>query len=258
MRMKHKRVIVTGAGSGIGAACAELLASEGASVVLVGRSEGKLAAVAAQITATGGAASIFTADLQHADTVDGLFDKILQASPRIDGLINCAAVGSSWSQTSPGSMNDIASTPIDRYHEIMRLNLDSTVYMCRLAVAQMQRQGSGSIVNLSSVYGIQAPATHHTYSLTKAAIVQLTRLMAVSYAKDGIRVNCIVPGYIDTPMNDGVGDIFADERLAASLMPMMRPGAPQEVAHACLYLLSDEASYTTGVILPVDGGWCAK
>ncbi|MET0659138.1 MAG: SDR family oxidoreductase [Steroidobacteraceae bacterium] len=102
-----------------------------------------------------------------------------------------------------------------------------------------------------------ATCAHHAYALTKAAITHLTKSMAVAYARDGIRVNCIIPGFIDPPMNDGAGDIFANSELAATLIPITRAGSAMEVAYACLYPLSDESSYTTGVALPVDGGWCA-
>ncbi|MET0986289.1 MAG: SDR family oxidoreductase [Steroidobacteraceae bacterium] len=258
MRVPGKTILITGAGSGIGAAAAELLAVEGATVILVGRTESKLQAVKKVIESKGGAAACFATDLQHADNVQRLFDTVLQTHPRLDGVINSAAVGTSWEKDSPGSMNDIATTPIDKYHEIVRLNLDSTVFVCRLAVQQMQTQRYGSIINFSSVYGAVGAPTHHTYALTKAAITHLTRSMAVAYARDGIRVNCIIPGFIDTPMNDGAAEtLFANRELAATLMPITRPGSAMEVAYACLYLVSDESSYTTGVALPVDGGWCA-
>ena len=257
-RLKGKVAAITGAGSGIGEAAAVLCAEEGAKVVLIGRTQSKLDAVATRIRQAGGEALVCAADLQWPDAVDRVFDELLAAYGRIDVLSNSAGVGSNWSEVSPGSMNDIASTPIDKYHEIMRLNLDSVVFMCRRAVQKMQQQKSGSIVNISSIYGIVGPATHHTYAMTKAAIAHLTKGMAVAYARDGIRVNCIVPGFIATPMNASVMGIFDNPEYAASLIPITRPGTPLELAQACLHLASDESSYTTGVILPVDGGWSAK
>lgn len=258
MRMNDKRIIVTGAASGIGAATAQLLAAEGASVVLVDRNHDAVQTVASDLRERGENATAFAADLQYANNVDDLFAQIVAQSNAVDGLVNCAGVGTSWAEKSPGSMNDIATTPVDKYHEIMRINLDSTVFMCRLAIPLMKENGAGAIVNFSSVYGVNAPPTHHTYAMTKAAISHLTRSMAVAYASDGVRVNAIVPGFIDTPMNACVGDIFSDPRIAHNLMPMRRAGTPTEVALACLYLLSSDSSYVTGVILPVDGGQCAK
>ncbi|MFA5630141.1 MAG: SDR family oxidoreductase [Porticoccaceae bacterium] len=257
-RVDGKVIAITGAGSGIGEATALLCAAEGAKVFLIGRTLAKLEKVVEQIRHQGGEAAVCAGDLQCADTVERVFDQLLSTYGRVDGLINSAGVGSSWSEVSPGSMNDIATTPIDKYQEVMRINLDSVVFMCRRAVQEMRKQGAGSIVNISSIYGIVGPPTHHTYAMTKAAIAHLSRSMAVGYARDGIRVNCIVPGFIATPMNENVMGIFDDPEYAASLMPIARPGTPLELAQACLYLVSDESSYTTGVVLPVDGGWSAK
>jgi meso-butanediol dehydrogenase/(S,S)-butanediol dehydrogenase/diacetyl reductase len=257
-RVEGKVIAITGAGSGIGEGAALLCAAEGAKVFLIGRTLSKLEHVAARIREQGGEAEVAAGDLQWAEVVDQVFDQLLATYGRVDALINCAGVGSNWSDVSPGSMNDIATTPLDKYHEVMRINLDSVVFMCRRAVQKMREQGKGSIVNISSIYGIVGAPTHHTYAMTKAAIAHLTRGMAVGYARDGIRVNCVVPGFIATPMNDSVMGIFDNPEYAASLMPIARPGTPLELAQACLYLASDESSYTTGVILPVDGGWSAK
>lgn len=256
-RVDGKVVVITGAGSGIGEAAALLCAREGAKLFLIGRTASKLEGVCSQIQSLGGQASYFAGDLQNPDMVDKAFRKLSTTYEGIDALVNSAAVGSSWEDISPGSMNDIATTPLEKYREIMQLNLDSTYFMCRRAVQLMQPKGAGAIVNISSIYGAFGAPTHHTYGITKAAIMQLTKSMAVAYGPQGIRVNCIIPGFITTPMNASVMHVLEDETYMSTI-PLRRPGKAGEVATACLYLISDESSYITGALLPVDGGRLAN
>jgi NAD(P)-dependent dehydrogenase (short-subunit alcohol dehydrogenase family) len=257
-RMSGKNVLITGGGSGIGKASALLFAREGARVFLSGRTEAKLAAVADMIRASGGEADFAAGDLSLAPIVDQIFDAALATMGRVDCVINSAGVGYNWNAVSPGSMNEIADTPIDKYHEVVAINMDSTFFMCRRAIQHMRENKSGNIVNISSIYGIVGTRDCHTYSAVKAGIAHLTKSIAVRYAEDGIRANCIAPGFTETPMTESVMYMFDDKESVAAIIPAARPGTPEEIAHGCLYLASDESSYTTGVLLPIDGGWSAK
>jgi meso-butanediol dehydrogenase / (S,S)-butanediol dehydrogenase / diacetyl reductase len=249
--------VITGAGSGIGRATAHCFSRAGYDVLLVGRTPGKLDTVSGEINAAGRPATVVAADLSQAAEIDRVFAQVAEKGDRLDVLVNCAAVGSSWADVSPGSMNEIGDTPVDKYHEILAINLDSTVLMCRRAIQLMQRDKRGAIINISSIYGIVGSPQHHSYGITKAGIIHLTRSMAVRYGRDGVRINCIVPGYIDTPMNEGVTGFFDEGAPGSWLVPIRRPGESDEIAEACLFLASPAASYITGVVLPVDGGWSA-
>ena len=177
---------------------------------------------------------------------------------QVDCVVNAAGIGYSWNEVSPGSMNDIATTPVDKYHEVVAINQDSVFFMCRRAVQHMRENKSGNIVNIASVYGLVGVNDCHTYSAVKAAIAHLTKSIAVRYAGNCIRANCVAPGFTATPMTENVMDIFEDKKSIAAVIPAARPGTPEEIALGCLYLASDESSYTTGVVLPIDGGWTAK
>lgn len=257
-RMSGKTALITGGGSGIGEACALLFAQEGARVFLSGRTESKLQAVADQVKKDGGEADYMAGDLVDADVVDRVFDAAVETMGRVDCLVNSAAVGYNWNDVSPGSMADIADTPIDKYREVMGLNLDSTYFMTRRAVQHMRTNKSGSIVNISSVYGIVGAIDAHTYAITKAAVQHLTKCIAYRYASEGVRCNCIAPGFTATPMTENVMSWFDDKEAAAALIPMARPGTPTEIAQGCLFFASDESSYATGAMLPIDGGWTSK
>ena len=183
----------------------------------------------------------------------------LEAYGRIDILVHAAGVGWSWGQDqSPGSMQDIANTSPEHWAEVMAINLDSCFYMCRGVIPIMQKQGGGSIVNVASISGFQGMTTAHTYCAGKGAMINLTRAMSATYAMDGIRSNCVCPGYTDTPMISPVMNLFDDKAVADVLTPMQRAGTPEEMAYGCLYLASDEASYCNGVVLPIDGGTTAR
>lgn len=122
----------------------------------------------------------------------------------------------------------------------------------------MKSQGGGAIVNVASISGLQGLAGAHTYTASKGAVINLTRSLCVAYAGDGIRANCVAPGFIDTPMVAAVINLFDDPAMAERLSPMKRPGTAEEMAYGCLYLGSDEASYCNGTVLVIDGGTTAR
>lgn len=257
-RVEGKIALITGAGSGIGQACMELFASEGATVVGVGRTLSRLEQTLDSVVAAGGNGMVVAGDLSEEADVDRVVAATIAAYGRIDILVHAAGVGWSWGEVSPGSMDDVVNTLPEKWHEVIKINLDACFLVCRAVLPHMIAQGKGSIVNISSMGGFTGMGTAHTYTAAKAGIINLTRSMCVSYAKDGVRANCIAPGYVDTPMIASVVNIFDDPVTADQLSPMRRPGTPREMAYGCLYLGSDEGSYCNGSVLVIDGGTTAR
>jgi NAD(P)-dependent dehydrogenase (short-subunit alcohol dehydrogenase family) len=258
-RLQGKVAIITGAGSGVGRACMTAFSAEGAYVLGVGRTKKTLEETLALVSKTGGTGTSITADLSEEASAQRVFEAAMRAYGRVDILINSAGVGYSWNASSPDSMNDLANTSADKWHEIMSINLDSCFFMCRQAVRQFRIQRSaGSIVNVASISGMLGLAAAHTYTAAKGAMINLTRSMCVAYAAEGIRSNCIAPGFIATPMVASVLNLFDDPEVAERITPMKRPGTAEEMAQGCLYLASEEASYCNGTVLVIDGGTSAR
>jgi NAD(P)-dependent dehydrogenase (short-subunit alcohol dehydrogenase family) len=257
-RVKNKVALITGAGTGVGRACMKLFASEGAKVVGVSRTQSNLDESLAQAKGAGGDGAVVAADLATGAGAEKAFNAALASFGRVDILVNSAGVGYSWLAQSPGSMGPIDDTTYDKWTEVMTINLDSIYHMCRLAIPQMKKQGGGSIVNVTSISGLQGLPVAHTYTAAKGAAINLTRSLAITYCGDNIRTNCIAPGFIKTPMVESVLSLFDDAAMADRLCPMKRPGTAEEMAYACLYLASDEASYCQGTVLVVDGGTTAR
>lgn len=257
-RMTDKVTIITGAGTGIGRACMELFAAEGAKVIGCGRRENMLQESLDLVSENHGEGHIVAADLSNLEDAQNVISKTMSIYGRIDCLVHAASVGWSWSHTSEDSMNDIANTPPEKWHEVIGINLNACYYMCHGVLQHMLEAGQGSIVNVASISGMVGMQSAHTYCSAKGGVINLTRAMANSYGKLGVRANCVCPGYTDTPMIADVMNIFDDETLADNLTPMSRAGTPLEMAYGCLYLASDEAGYCNGVILPIDGGTVAR
>jgi NAD(P)-dependent dehydrogenase (short-subunit alcohol dehydrogenase family) len=256
-RLKGKIALITGAGTGVGRACMKLFAAEGAKVVGVSRTKANLDETLAQVKAAGGEGQVVAADLSKPEGAETAVAETLKFG-RIDILVNSAGVGYSWLEKSPGSMGPVDDTTPEKWAEVMAINLDSLFHMCHLAIPQMKKQGGGSIVNVTSISGIQGLPVAHTYTAAKGAAINLTRSLGITYCGDNIRVNCIAPGFIDTPMVASVLGLFDDPNMADRLTPMKRPGTPEEMAYGCLYLASDEASYCQGAVLVIDGGTTAR
>jgi 2-keto-3-deoxy-L-fuconate dehydrogenase len=250
MRLEGRTAIVTGAGSGIGRASAVLFAKEGAFVALVDRDRAGLQETLAEIEGFTGEASLHVGDVGEADFAKATVGDAMARRGRLDVLM--AAAGFSCGGTV------LTTDPAD-WDAVFRTNVGGTWLWSRAAVPEMQRQGSGSIITLASQLAIAGGRGNSAYIAAKGAIISLTRTMALDFATDGIRVNAIAPGAIDTPMLRRSFARHADSEpvreASRNRHAMKRFGTADEVAETALHLASDASSFTTGTVMVVDGGW---
>ncbi|GLY37640.1 2,5-dichloro-2,5-cyclohexadiene-1,4-diol dehydrogenase [Amycolatopsis sp. NBRC 101858] len=242
-----KVVLVVGASSGIGAEAARVFAADGASVMLVARHEEPLAKLAAELSDYDVAYT--TGDVSSASDVDEFVSATVSRFSRLDGAFNNAAMGGG------GRLDSVSEADFDR---IMAVNVKGTWLCLRAEVAVMERQGSGSIVNVSSIGGVRGSSGMGAYQATKHAVIGLTRTAAHDFGPLGIRVNVIAPGPTETPMLDELRRTIpggVEARIAAT--PLRKAGTGAEVGSTAAFLLSDRASHLSGVVLPVDGGFTA-
>ena len=244
-RFVGKVAFVTGAASGIGQAAAVAFALEGARVAITDRSHEALEGLRAQIERDGGEVLAFTCDVSEAGQVEEAVKQTVARFGRIDCAFNNAGVEN---QAAP--VHEIELAEWDR---ILSINLRGTFTCMKHELAQMVIQGSGVVVNTSSGAGIRGVAGGAAYAASKHAIIGLTRSAALDYAKQGIRVNAVLPGNIETPMMDRFtgGDI----QKAIDLEPVGRLGKPAEIAEAVLWMCSDSGGFVTGAATVIDGGW---
>ncbi|MBS0521876.1 MAG: SDR family oxidoreductase [Proteobacteria bacterium] len=252
MKLKDRIAIVTGAASGIGAASARLFAAEGARVALVDLDEGGLAAVADEIRAKGGEALEIVADVSRDDQAGAGVDRVLQAWGKVDVLMTAAGI------SLGGTVDKIDEAIWDRTFAI---NVKGTYLWVHHAIRPMIAAGSGAIVTVGSQLAQASLGKNAAYVASKGAIASFTKTIAVDHAAQGIRVNALMPGVIDTPMPARSLQRQADPEAARQVWrqrhPMGRIGQPEEVARAALFLASDDSSFVTGTLLFVDGGWTA-
>jgi NAD(P)-dependent dehydrogenase (short-subunit alcohol dehydrogenase family) len=249
--LKGKMAVVTGAGSGIGAAIARVFAARFAHVAVVDRDDAAARQIAAEITQSGGAASAHLCDVSQPGDVEALFAALAAAHPRIDILVNNAGIS---------HVGTVESTTPDDMDRLFRVNVLG-IYLCaRAAVPILLRQGGGVVLNMCSVAALVGIPERFAYSMTKGAVLAMTRSIAADYVKRGIRCNCICPGRVHTPFVDGylARDYPGREqemmKTLSEYQPIGRMGRPEEVAQLALYLCSDEASFITGAAYPIDGG----
>ncbi len=249
-RVRGKVAIVTGGASGIGRACAMLLAREGASVVITDVDDGAGERAARETQAYGDAMFVRHDVAREADWRAAL-DATIARHGRLDVLVNNAGIG------TPGS---IEATTLQAWQAMMSVNSDGVFLGCKHAIEVMKRSGGGSIVNLSSILGIIGDGGAIAYSASKGAVRLLTKSAALYCAHRGygIRVNSVHPGFIWTPMVEGLVNNARDPARAKErlehVQPLGRMGKPEDVAYAVLYLASDESSFVTGAELVIDGG----
>ena len=246
-RLDGKVAIVTGASSGLGARFARVLHGAGASVVVAARRKDRLDALAAELDGALSVACDVADDLQ----LHGLVDETMAAHGRIDVLVNNAGIGTPM---------PAADEPPSHFRDVVAVNLTAAFVLSQLAGRVMLAQGSGVIVNVASVLGLVASAPIHqaSYTASKGGLVNLTREMAAQWARKGIRVNALAPGWFQSEMT---GEMFEDEKSMEWVRrnaPMARAGEPHELDGALLFLASDASSYVTGHVLTVDGGWTAR
>lgn len=244
-RLANKVAIVTGGGTGIGAAIARRFAEEGASVVICGRRLEPLQQVAGDITRQGGTALACCVDVADEQAVNQLVADTVARFGGLDILVNNAVV------TVPGL---IAKSSTQAWRQNFTVSLDGAFFCTRAAFNAMFKRGGGAVVNIASVCGMAATRAMGGYSAAKAALIQLTKNAALEGADKHIRVNCISPGAFLTPPTEQVLPDEQSRSATAKSIPLQRIGDPRECANAALFLASDEASYITGVNLPVDGG----
>jgi NAD(P)-dependent dehydrogenase (short-subunit alcohol dehydrogenase family) len=248
MRLNDKITIVTGAAHGIGRAIAELFAEEGAWVLVADLDDAAGEQTAADIRDRGGKAVFRHVDVADASQVADAVRKAADiANGRIDVLCNNAAYLTQW--------HDVAGADAAEWDRCLQVSLLGTAHFIREVLPLMVPRRSGSIVNIASIQGMVGARGSAAYTATKHAVIGLTRSVAYDYAPDNIRVNAVCPGPIDTRIAARPGDELYERQISKT--PLGRVGQPLEVAYAALFLASDEASYITGAVLPVDGGWTA-
>ncbi len=248
MKLKDKAAIVTGGASGIGEATVRHFAREGARVVIADRSAlGQ--ELARELRDSGCEAHCCEVDVSREDDVRKLVDEAVSRFGRLDIMVANAGIAH---PSSP-----VEDVQIAQWQQMLDVNLTGVFLSNKLAIAQMKQQGSGgAIVNMASVLGHVGMAGAASYNAAKGGVVNLTRSLGVAYAKDGIRVNAVCPGFVETPLIDrATGELRA--RLVAA-HPIGRLGQADEIAKAIVFLASDEASFVVGASLLVDGGYCAQ
>jgi NAD(P)-dependent dehydrogenase (short-subunit alcohol dehydrogenase family) len=247
-RLSGRRVVVTGAGGGLGRAISLALAREGAAVGLVGRSRDPLERVALEAEAQGVDAAVAPADVSDAAAVEAALGDAAHRLGGLDGLVTAAAIDCAWAPT--GEM-DLAE-----WDRTVAVNLSGAFYSCRFALPLLASAERSAIVNITSVAATRAWPQDVAYNASKAGVEMLTRTIAVEYAAQGVRANCLAPGVIDAGMTDDLPSREERERLAGQ-HPIGRFGRADEVAEAAVWLVSDASSFTTGATLVVDGGFLA-
>jgi NAD(P)-dependent dehydrogenase (short-subunit alcohol dehydrogenase family) len=242
--LEGRRAIVTGASRGIGAEIARAMARAGAAVVVAARDEEALARVAAEIEGEGGRAVVAPADVSEPDAVERLVATTVDALGGLDIAVNNAA-GGGHGPTPLAEVNE------DQFRSALAISLESVFLSLKFEIPAMLESRGGAIVNMASTAGLEAVGGLAGYVAAKHGVIGLTKVAALDYAEQGVRVNAIAPGPILTERLEAAGEA---QRAAGNAMPMRRIGQPSEVASAAVWLCSEQASFVTGATLVIDGG----
>lgn len=242
--LKEKVAIVTGGCSGIGLATAKKIIQNGGLVAIVDKNE-EIDQIVSQL---GSNVLGIKCDVSNEEEVKKCVQSVVEHYGHIDYLVANAGIG--------GGANKPHEVSLEEWNKVVSVNQTGIFLMNKYVITEMLKSGSGSIVNTSSMYGLVGSTTSFAYSATKGAINQMTRSLALTYARDHIRVNAIAPGYVDTPILAQVPQNIKD--VMANQLPIGRLGEADEIANLICYLLSDEASFITGAIVPIDGGYTAQ
>jgi NAD(P)-dependent dehydrogenase (short-subunit alcohol dehydrogenase family) len=245
-RLRNRRIIITGAASGIGNGIATLFLSEGAQVGLIDRDEDRLRAA---VAALGAGVKSAVADVSSETQVHDAVDRLASMLGGIDGIVNCAGID---------LLRPFSETTSADWRAVLDVNLSGPFNVCSAALLHLKKSGAGTIVNISSAAGLR-PLEHRTaYCTSKAALIMFSKTLAWDLAADNVRVNAICPGIIETALfrtsYEGHSDPEMELNRIKDRYLIKRVGTPEEIAFAALYLTSDESSYTTGTALAVDGG----
>ncbi len=252
MKLRGKVAIVTGAGTGIGRACAEALAGEGAAVVLAGRRREPLEKAAEAIRIRKGRARIHPCDVTQTIEVEALVRRAVEEFGGLHIVVNNAGA---W---MAGSVEETSEAELDN---LLLTNVKGPFIVSKAALPAMRKSGGGSIIHIGSILSLVGMKRRAAYSASKGALAQLTKAMALDHAAENIRVNCICPGLVDTPLSQGALAQAADptSELARRIagIPLGRVGKPEDVGRLAVFLASDDSSWMTGALLPLDGGFTA-
>jgi len=249
--LQNRVAVITGASSGIGRAAVELFAAEGAAVVAADVRDEAGQQLADEVAAKHGSCTFVRADVSKESDVEAMVHLALSRYGRLDALFNNAGI--------EGEQAPTADATIENWERVIAINLRGVFLGLKHGIRGMLRNGGGSIVNNASVAGLVGFAGIPAYCASKGGVIQLTRTAALEYASEGVRVNCLCPGVIETPMVERFveGDAERRQQLEA-LEPLARFGRPSEVAELALFLASDRSSFITGAVIPVDGGFVAR
>ncbi|MBX0297822.1 SDR family NAD(P)-dependent oxidoreductase [Haloarcula nitratireducens] len=237
-----KIAIITGGASGIGKATAAEFLTEGAEVVIADLDEDQGETVAEELDC-----KFVRTDVAEYEQVEELVESTVEKHGRLDIMVNNAGIGSETS---------IQEMDLEEWHQVIQVDLDSVMHGMKAALPHLD-ESDGCIVNTASIYGLVGGKGAASYSAAKGGVVNLTQQVAIDYADEGVRVNSVCPGFVDTPMTE---DLLETERFYTFLethTPMDRPAQPEEISSMITFLASEKASYMTGANVPVDGGWTA-
>ncbi|MFD0861933.1 SDR family NAD(P)-dependent oxidoreductase [Sungkyunkwania multivorans] len=248
MNVKDKIVIVTGAGSGIGAATAKHFAQHGAKVVVSDLKEEKARSVVDEILKSGGEATINVANVAKFEDVEKLITETVKKYGQLDVIVNNAGIG-------PRQMAKTAEYTLEDWDNVIAVNQTGVFYCMKLALQQMMKQGYGNIVNIASLAGLKASLNNLSYSASKFAVVGMTKSAALEYATKNIRVNAVCPGYTESALLEKLLSVRPDmDQMLKSVIPMKRYGLAEEIAEAVVWLASDNTKFITGQTITLDGG----
>ncbi|MDP9357592.1 MAG: SDR family oxidoreductase [Chloroflexota bacterium] len=253
-RLVDRVAIVTGGATGIGRAIVERLAGEGARVVIADRAVDRGAETARDIEEDGGQAHVIPCDVSDSEQVRAMIGESLATFGRLDALVSNAGI--------PGVMGPADACTEENFDRVIAVNLRGVFLCAKHAIPHLEASGRGAIVNIASIFGMVGAPDAPAYCAAKGGVIGLTKQLAVDYGPRGIRVNAVSPGYIDNDMDqrrtrmtpEAAAANRTSRESAAALQPLGRQGSTSEIAAAVAYLVSDDASFVTGAILPVDGG----
>ncbi len=247
----EKVALVTGGSSGIGRATALAFAREGARIVIAARRADLGEQAVAEIKAAGGEAMFIQTDVSKAGQVEAMVGKAISTYGRLDCAFNNAGIA--------GTLADTVNCTEESWDENMNINLKSVWLCMRQELVQMLKQGSGAIVNTASAAGLVALPGATAYCVAKAGVIGLTKTAAIEYVTKGIRINCVCPSFVGTPLTMKLGADYPEfVKKAFVFQPIQRVGTPDEIAAAVVWLCSDAASFVTGAAFSVDGGYVAQ